>query len=112
MKRFDINSNLVTLNQSYISGRTFRVKRFGELATTPERASVPQGSLLGSELFTLFTSDLPRLLHTNLTIYADITCLFTISRDDALFCPGKLDSTATKRHYIAKLYAWQMSYQC
>lgn len=71
--------------QSYLSARTLRIKRFGEVSNhSPIRTGVPQGALLGPEVFILFTSDLPRLPHPNLAIYANGASIFTISRDEAL----------------------------
>ena len=43
---------------------------------------VPQGSLLGPLLFSLFVNDMPGIVKScDLALYADDTCLFTSSRD-------------------------------
>lgn len=80
-----INPTMVRLIQSYLEGRTFHV-RHGEAKSTIRRieAGVPQGSLLGPDLYLLFTADIPRESGTRLSIYADDTAVFASSRNEKI----------------------------
>jgi len=73
-----------TLLKSYTEGRAFQV-RCGSAISLPRliRAGVPQGSVLGPILYTLYTADLPIIPSRNLTIatYADDTAFLASSSD-------------------------------
>ncbi|XP_049798647.1 uncharacterized protein LOC126232433 [Schistocerca nitens] len=70
-----------SLQLSYLQHRTFAVRVDDALSTArPICAGVPQGSVLGPVLYTLYTSDLPTPPRVEKAIYADDTMLFTRSR--------------------------------
>lgn len=76
---------LIKLVQSYLANRSFSVAigdHKSSLKHTP--AGVPQGSILGPYLFTLFINDIPKQPHTQLAIYADDTATYTTSKDGDL----------------------------
>jgi hypothetical protein len=63
--------------KSYLDGRKFQVKYEEETSNLYEiEASVPQGSVLGPVLYTIYTADLPRTEEVETATYADDTaCL-------------------------------------
>lgn len=74
--RFDFPPKLVKFLHSYLTGRRFCVSvnaNFSEEMDVSQ--GVPQGSVLGPILFTLFVSDVPTLSFTQLDMFADDTTL-------------------------------------
>lgn len=76
---------LVKLVQSYLTNRTFKVF-LGDSYSQPRNipAGVPQGSILGPFLFTLYVHDIPKQPRTSLACFADDTASFTSSTDEDL----------------------------
>lgn len=73
---------LVHIIQDYLQGRTFRYRVEGTLSQPRlVRAGVPQGSVLGPFLYSLYTNDIPRSPGVELALFADDTALYTTSRD-------------------------------
>ena len=72
--------------RSYLSNR----KQFSRLngvdsATREIKIGVPQGSCLGSLLFLIYISDLPRAVqNSKMSMFADDTCLYHPSSDISL----------------------------
>lgn len=76
---------LVKLVQSYLTNRTFKVfldDSYSQPRNIP--AGVPQGSILGPFLFTLYVHDIPKQPRTSLACFADDTASFTSSTDEDL----------------------------
>lgn len=62
--------------QSYLSGRMFQVKEGESTSMFQEiQAGVPQGSILGPVLYTIFTADLPQSSNVTIATYADDTAI-------------------------------------
>lgn len=62
--------------KSYLNNRTFYVKSGDETSNIKEiHAGVPQGSVIGPVLYTIFTSDIPVSNDTILATYADDTAI-------------------------------------
>jgi len=74
--------DLYAIIKSYLLQRTFRVK-FGEVVTQLKdiNSGVPQGSVLGSVLYLLYTADLPVALDIITATYADDTAILTAHKD-------------------------------
>jgi hypothetical protein len=71
--------------KSYISNRIFQVRESDSTSGFHEiTAGVPQGSVLGPVLHTLFTSDLPQSSDTTIATFADDTALLASNK-----CPVK-----------------------
>ena len=80
--QLNVPTPLVRLFDSYLSQRSFTVRLNNSFSShRPIRSSVPQGSLLGPVLFSLFINDIPRRSCTNLALYADDTAVFCTHRD-------------------------------
>lgn len=63
---------------SYLSGRCFEIKLNEELSDLYDiKSGVPQGSILGPVLYTLFTADLPTTDSTMVATYADDTAILS-----------------------------------
>lgn len=78
-----VSGDLVRVISSYLAGRTFLVKSKDIRSTVrPVLAGVPQGSLLGPELFSIYVSDIPKDQAVSLAMYADDTAIFTSSRSE------------------------------
>ncbi|CAG4980711.1 unnamed protein product [Colias eurytheme] len=64
--------SLFPIIQSYLEGRLFRVKQRDDRSSLRQiHAGVPQGSVLGPVLYSLFTADLPVASDVTVATYAD-----------------------------------------
>ena len=68
--------------RSYLYGRTYNTK-FNSATSSPHpiQSGVPQGSILGPLLYTLYTSDLPLSKHTITSTFADDTAIVALDSD-------------------------------
>ena len=89
---------------NYFTNRTQVVSANGAVSTTlPISCGVPQGSILGPLLFTLYVNDLSSVaVHGNVVLYADDTAIF-VSGKNIEDIQGKLNSEL--EHISAWLYA-------
>ena len=70
------------LLKSYLQDRYFVTKFNDETSPRfPIHSCVPQGSILGPLLYTLYTSDRPTSRKTTLSTFADDTAIFAIHSD-------------------------------
>lgn len=71
---------LIKLLQSYLKNRKF-VVRVGDSISNIQsiEAGVPQGSVLGPSLFTIYISDIPTLHNTKIAQFADDTAIYAES---------------------------------
>jgi len=73
-------SNVCDLLASYLTNRSFFVVYGNYISSTrPITAGIPQGSVLGPLLYTLFTADLPELPSATTATFADDTALLASS---------------------------------
>jgi hypothetical protein len=78
-------SRYFKLLQSYLQDRSFVATYKNETSTPlPMLSGVPQGSILGPLLYTIYTADLPKSNKTILSTFADDTAIFTIHPDPAI----------------------------
>ena len=77
LKGKGVGGKLLTWIESYLSDRSIKVVLSGQSSTTTSiNASVPQGSILGPLLFSVFIDDLGDLCENTLYLYADDSTLF------------------------------------
>ena len=82
LKQNGVNENLLGLIKSFLSDRVHRVTLNGKASDWERtRASVPQGSILGSLFFLIYINDLATDLKSNVKLFADDTSLFSIVSD-------------------------------
>ena len=68
--------------KSYLTNRQFIVKYLEAITTTfPIEAGIPQSSVLGPLLFSIYTADLPILTQITIVTFADDTALLTSHAD-------------------------------
>lgn len=73
-----------TLMKSYLECRLFQVKYGESFSSFREcQAGVPQGSVLGPVLYTIFTADIPEIDNVLCATYADDTACLSSSKDPA-----------------------------
>lgn len=77
LEHLGIRGNVLNWINSFLTGRKFYV-RIGQSksALTNVDSGVPQGSVLGPVLFILYTADLPPVLSSQTSLYADDTKIF------------------------------------
>ena len=94
-------SNVCDLLQNYLSNRTFFVTYGMYTSTTrPISAGVPQGSVLGPLLYSLFTADIPATIdQTVVATFADDTAFLALSKD-------YLDSVNTLQGSLDIFHEW------
>ena len=72
-------------------------------STTCVTSSVPQGSVLGPVLFTLFVNDIPSMVSNPTFMFADDTKIF--------HCVGSNDDHSALQNDLNLLYEWLVQWQ-
>ena len=83
LKAIGISGNLFSWLANYLSNRNQFVQISGKKsALQPVKYGVPQGSILGPRLFSIYVNDLPESIsYGDLYMFADDTTVYTIGRD-------------------------------
>ena len=80
MHKIQVPAQIINIIISYLADRRIYVVVNGICSTTKTvRAGVPQGSILGPTLYSIFTNDIPTTRNTQLAIYADDTAIYASS---------------------------------
>ena len=86
--------------QSYLSDRYFSVSLNNKTSSLlPMLSGVPQGSILGPFLYTLYTADLPQSNKTTLSTFADDTTIFTTD-------PDPTQTSANLQEHLLEIINW------
>lgn len=89
-----------TIIESYLTDRLFQIKE--DECTSPLHrilAGVPQGSVLGPVLYSIFTCDLPQTNNVTVATFADDTAILACSS-----CPKK--ASAILQHSLNEIEKW------
>ena len=82
MRGYGIDGNVLKWTESFLKGRTQQVKINNELSDISNVTSgIPQGSVLGPILFTIFINDLPEYVHSLCKIFADDTKIYNLCQN-------------------------------
>lgn len=80
LRKLHFPTGLINLINHYLTDRTFTVAvKQTKSAERRILAGVPQGSILGPKLFTIYLSDFPTSPRTNTALYADDTAVYAHS---------------------------------
>ena len=83
VKSFGIQGEALQWICSFLSNRRQRVRVNGQLSDfKPVLSGVPQGSILGPILFTLFVNDIPEEINNIISMYADDTKIYAAIQSD------------------------------
>lgn len=97
---------IYALLRSYLTNRTFRTKyQEAHSNILPILSGVPQGSLLGPILYSLYTADLPETPQTIIATYADDTTILA-SHEDPITASQNLQTHLT--HLEEWLQRWRI----
>ena len=78
VESFGINGEALSWIDAFLSDRRQQVRANGALSDfKPVKSGVPQGSILGPVLFTLYVNDIPAQLKSLISMYADDTKVYT-----------------------------------
>lgn len=85
LKGYGITGNVISWVRAFLTGRIQRVKVGEEMSdNAPVLSGIPQGSILGPILFTLFINDLPNSVSSVCKIFADDTKLYNVAKNSDL----------------------------
>lgn len=89
-----------SLIKSYIENRFFYTKINGEQSTLHEiESGVPQGSVLGPVLYTIFTADIPTTEQTTIATFADDTVILSSNSNKEL-------ASKNLQNHLNKINLW------
>ena len=101
---FGINSKILQWIKDFLWNRTQQVVLNGQKSsTTSVTSGVPQGSVLGPVLFTLFVNDIPSMVSSPTFMFADDTKIFR--------CVKSGDDHGALQNDLNLLYEWSVRWQ-
>ena len=82
LEAYGITGGILKWIRSFLEGRTQKVKIGNESSSTSQVTSgIPQGSILGPILFTIFINDLPEAINSICKIFADDTKIYNTCKN-------------------------------
>ena len=101
LKAYGIDGKVVDWIQMFLSNRTQQVRVGKEYSSRSQVSSgIPQGSVLGPVLFTIFINDLPEGLESLCKIFADDTKIYNVS-----------NQKVTIQNDLNKIQEWSLKWQ-
>ena len=100
---FGIHGNLLTWIESFLSNRKQQVLNGHKSHPIPVTSGVPQGSVLGPLLFSMFVNEIPSIVPSPVLMFADDTKIFCIIRQEE-------DYTAIQND-LNLLHRWSQHWQ-
>ena len=98
------NGNLLEWIKNFLSNRKQQVVLNGYKSRfSPVSSGVPQGSVLGSLLFTMFVNDIPSIVSSPVFMFADDTKIFRVIRNE--------EDYVTLQNDLNCLYSWSQLWQ-
>ena len=95
LSSYGFSGKLLLWIKSFLSNRHQRVVLNGSFSSwCAVTSGVPQGSVLGPLLFTLYINDIPNIVHTNLSFFADDSKVYSVIKtiEDSHQLQADLDS--------------------
>jgi len=100
VKAYGFSECMLNWIESFITGRTQKVRIDGEMSEAKEVISgIPQGSVLGPFLFVLFVNDMPDLVRSMLYLFADDNKVYKVIKHP-------ITDRAELQIDLNKLYEW------
>lgn len=82
LNSYGVSGNILKWIRSFVSGRTQRFKIGNNLSSKKNVISgIPQGSILGPVLFTVYINDLPEVVNSTCKVFADDTKLYSSAKN-------------------------------
>ena len=97
------------MDQNFLSERKQKVVLNGSNSKwTDATSGIPQGSVLGPILFTIYINDLPDVVQNVAKLFADDTKLYAAvnNTNDEIKLQGDILSTTTKKHRRITTKGW------
>ena len=106
IETFGIRGNMLAWIKAFLTGKRQKVVVNSALSQwTPETSGVPQGSVLGPLLFTLFVSDIPSTVNNFWSLVADDTKIHAALYDEHSSC------TTSLQEDLDRLQNWTVDMQ-
>jgi len=98
MSAYGITGNILGWTRSFLTGRVQKVK-IGDASSSDAsvRSGIPQGSILGPVLFTIYINDLPECVQSSCKVFADDTKIY-----------GKAKNSHSLQEDIDKMQKWTL----
>ena len=98
---YGIEGNILAWIRAFLSNRVQRVRVGGAISSTEKVISgIPQGSILGPILFTIFINDLPDCIESTCKVFADDTKIY-----------NKPENANILQEDLNKLQTWSEKWQ-
>ena len=103
LSSFGIHGKVLQWIKDFLKDRTQVVLNGKKSNTIPVKSGVPQGSVLGPILFTMFVNDLPSVVSSPVYMFADDTKIFRVVRTSKDY--------SALQHDLDLLYEWSIRWQ-
>ena len=101
LSSFWIHGKMLQRIKDFLKDRTQEVVLNGKKSNSiPVKSGVPQGSVLGPTLFTMFVNDLPSVVSSPVYMFADDTKIFRVVRTS--------EDYSALQHDLDLLYEWSI----